>query len=83
MKFADLTDELVRSRRLKDIEGYKDFFGKTNEEIETELFGVPAIDYLEIMSNMEVAIPVGRTDLDKTQTTGKILKEYKGIYSVK
>lgn len=83
MKFSNLTDELVRSKKIKDMDDFRRFDGKTNEDIEKAILGVEAVDYLEGMSSLNVAIPVGRTNINRSQTMEKLIKKYKGIYSVR
>ncbi|WP_020560803.1 hypothetical protein [Thiofilum flexile] len=81
MALSKHTYMTIETRPIQDMDAYKRFLGKDNEDIERELLGAPAIDCLKVSKDMGTAIPVGHPDLIDTKPLRKILRKFKGIYS--
>lgn len=76
-------DSIKAARRVNQPSKFHALLDKDNDEIEKDLLGAPAVDCLIPTHETRAAIPVGSPFLSLAVPIQRILKRFRGIYSIK
>lgn len=76
-------ESIKAARPISSPDRFSSFLDRDNEDIEKSLFGVEAVDCLSVTKENRAAIPVGSPFLMMAEPINRILRRFKGIYSMR